>query len=80
MTTKYPCCKEKVPQCSTTPVPTLPKEQDKKIIMGLLIDGMIRASTSPYSSLVLLVKKHNGSWRLCVDYRALNCITIKDKF
>jgi hypothetical protein len=60
--------------------PNYQKNEIERIVVGLLNTGEIQPSTSPYSSLVLLVKKHDGSWRLCVDYRALNRVTIKDKF
>lgn len=52
----------------------------EEIILKMLKNSEIRASLSPYSSPVVMVRKRDGSWRLCVDYRLLNSITIKNKF
>jgi hypothetical protein len=56
------------------------KEEIKKIIRELLDSGVIRPSHSPFSSPVLLVRKADGTWRMCMDYRALNKVMVKDKF
>lgn len=49
-------------------------------INEMLADGVIEESKSPFSSPVVLAKKKNGEWRFCVDFRALNDITVKDAY
>lgn len=52
----------------------------KTIITELLENNVIRESGSPYTSPILLVKKKDGAPRLCVDYRAVNQITKKERY
>jgi hypothetical protein len=59
--------------------PTLKSEIESQIA-DMLDKGWIQVSTSPYSSLVLLVRKKTGDWRLCVDFRRLNVVTKKNKY
>lgn len=71
----------------TTPVNVHPywyshfqKHEIELQVEMMLQKGLIQPSTSPISSPVILVRKHDGSWRFYVDYRALNVVTVKDRF
>jgi hypothetical protein len=56
------------------------KDEIENQLHEMLRNGVIQPSVSPFSSLVLLVKKKDGSWRFCVDYRRLNALTVKNKY
>lgn len=60
-------------------VPTELKEL-KLQLQDLLERGFIHESKSPWSAPVLFVKKKDESLRLCIDYRGLNAVTIKNKY
>lgn len=61
-------------------LPEAEKKVVREIIADLLKNGIIRESDSPYASPVTLVKKKTGDYRMCIDYRKLNAITVKDKY
>jgi len=60
--------------------PQLLKDEIERQCDNMLAQGIIQELTSSFSSPVLLVRKHDDSWRFCVDYRTLNDCTVKDKF
>jgi hypothetical protein len=71
----------------TAPISKRPYRMDvkdlvelKKQIEELLEKGFMRPSSSPWGAPVLFVNKKDGSRRMCVDYRSLNEVTIKNKY
>jgi hypothetical protein len=74
-------------QPGTTPISKRPYRMPpkelaelKNQLQELLDKGYIRPSSSPWGSPALFVKKKDGSLRMCVDYRPLNAVTIKNKY
>ena len=55
-------------------------EEAKRQITEYLAQGWIEPSSSPFRAPILFVPKENGQLRMCVDYRALNKVTIKDRY
>lgn len=73
------------PDSTATRYPHRRLSPDKREALELLIeemleDGRIVPSASPYSAPIVMVRKANGKWRFCVDYRGVNQNTIADAF
>ena len=74
-----------IPRSSTPNKPpyrvSLAKQEEiMSHVKELLEKGLAQPSSSPYCSRVLLVHKKDGSWCMCINYMALNKITIKNRF
>ena len=61
-------------------VPPHRREEVRTLMEEMLERGVVEASTSPWASPVVLVKKKDGSTRFCIDYRRLNDVTRKDAY
>ena len=55
-------------------------DEMKKQLQDLIDKGFIRPSSSPFGAPVLFVRKKDGSFRMCIDYRALNKVTVMDRY
>lgn len=62
------------------PIPPLLYKEVKSLLSAMLEQGVIRESCSPWAAPIVLVRKKDGRWRFCVDYRKLNAVTHKDTF
>ncbi|GKD30223.1 hypothetical protein Tco_1241001 [Tanacetum coccineum] len=60
--------------------PPIQKDAIEAMVKELLEAGVIKPSHIPFASPIVMVKKKDNTWRMCIDYRQLNKHTIKDKF
>lgn len=60
--------------------PDAQKDIIEKITHDLLETGVIQSIKSPFASPIVLVKKKDGSWRMCIDYQKLNEATVRNRF
>ena len=65
-------------RCKPYPLPYAMREELRNEVDIMLEMGVVRPSTSPYASPIIMVKKKDGSNRVCVDFRKLNKITKVD--
>lgn len=79
MITTFPCRSIKPPNIRPYHYGSLQKNEIEKAVQELLNVGFIRPSHSSFSFPVLLVKKE-GTWWMCIDYRELNALIVKDKY
>ena len=54
------------------------RRQEKEQLKEMLDEGIVRPSSSPWASLVVMVKKKDGTLCFCIDFRKLNDVTVKD--
>jgi len=60
--------------------PLSARQAEDDILTEMLNTGVIQPSNSPWSSPVCMVRKKDGSFRFCIDYRRMNAVTVKDAF
>ena len=77
----------KIETGGATPIKQLPRRLPNSLrsvveeqVEEMLENNIIKPSNSPWSSPIVLVRKKDGTWRFCIDFRKLSDVTVKDAF